>query len=309
MSECRALARRRSTTCPDRSIDCSAAQSAAAVFVRATADGGCLAVDEASSVRRVIATRLHAVRRFRAQLVVVVADRRSSERSRVGITIAYVGVQRERAHICARLLRPRRRSGRSPGRRNDEATTRAAPRLALTCARTPRRRRCTRAAPLVARCARFSTLLVVVVVALHVIVVGSRCAIRRIDVDQLKTRVLVKSCRRALVRLGKSRRSSNRLQISSISDRMKVSIRMMMMMMVAINWQVFTVGLDQKAPPSPVDKSDSPPPGYPSTVAMPLPMGPEVAHPIIVRKSRGYKGILLVMLGVFLMAVFARKSF
>ncbi|KAI6181669.1 hypothetical protein M3Y98_00853800 [Aphelenchoides besseyi] len=68
--------------------------------------------------------------------------------------------------------------------------------------------------------------------------------------------------------------------------------------------KVFTVGLDQKPPPTMVEKSESPPPGYQSNVAMPLPMGPEVA-PIIVRKSRGYKGILLVMLGVFLMAVFA----
>lgn len=37
-------------------------------------------------------------------------------------------------------------------------------------------------------------------------------------------------------------------------------------------------------------------------------MGPELPQPtmpIIVRKSRGYKGLLMVMLGVFLMALFA----
>ncbi|KAI6241770.1 hypothetical protein M3Y99_00297400 [Aphelenchoides fujianensis] len=73
--------------------------------------------------------------------------------------------------------------------------------------------------------------------------------------------------------------------------------------------KVFTVGLDKK-PPQMVEKSESPPPNYAdaagmgANVALPLPMGPEIA-PIIVRKSRGYKGILLVMLGVFLMALFA----
>uniref|UniRef100_A0A1I8B4J7 Col_cuticle_N domain-containing protein n=1 Tax=Meloidogyne hapla TaxID=6305 RepID=A0A1I8B4J7_MELHA len=59
---------------------------------------------------------------------------------------------------------------------------------------------------------------------------------------------------------------------------------------------------------------DSPPPGYSTTeTRIPLPMGPELPRPslpmppqpIIVRKSRGYKGILLVMLSVFLMAIFA----
>ncbi|KAI6174591.1 hypothetical protein M3Y97_01007500 [Aphelenchoides bicaudatus] len=65
--------------------------------------------------------------------------------------------------------------------------------------------------------------------------------------------------------------------------------------------KVFTVPLGDKPP---VEKSESPPPGYASTAATPLPMGPEIA-PIIVRKSRGYKGILLVMLAVFLMAIFA----
>ncbi|KAH7720995.1 Protein PQN-35 b [Aphelenchoides avenae] len=70
--------------------------------------------------------------------------------------------------------------------------------------------------------------------------------------------------------------------------------------------KVFTVGLDQKPP---VKSPDSPPPGYPSPtppagIKMPLPLGPEVA-PVIVKKSRGYKGILMVMLAVFLMALFA----
>ena len=58
--------------------------------------------------------------------------------------------------------------------------------------------------------------------------------------------------------------------------------------------------------------TDSPPPGYSTTEArIPLPLGPELPRapmpptPILVRKSRGYKGILLVMLSVFLMAVFA----
>jgi len=60
--------------------------------------------------------------------------------------------------------------------------------------------------------------------------------------------------------------------------------------------------LDQKPPV--VEKSESPPPGYASSAATPLPMGPEIA-PIIIRKSRGYKGILMVMLAVFLMAIFA----
>ncbi|CAD5209198.1 unnamed protein product [Bursaphelenchus okinawaensis] len=64
--------------------------------------------------------------------------------------------------------------------------------------------------------------------------------------------------------------------------------------------KVFTVGMDQKPP---IEKSpETPPPSY---TMPPLPMGPELAQPIIVRKSRGYKGIMLVMLGVFLMAVFA----
>lgn len=65
--------------------------------------------------------------------------------------------------------------------------------------------------------------------------------------------------------------------------------------------KVFTVGMDQKPP---LEKTpDVPPPSY--NLATPLPMGPEVPHPIILRKSRGYKGILLVMLAVFLMAIFA----
>jgi hypothetical protein len=48
---------------------------------------------------------------------------------------------------------------------------------------------------------------------------------------------------------------------------------------------------------------DSPPPGYSHTESrIPLPLGPEMPRapmppqPIIVRKSRGYKGILLVMM-------------
>jgi hypothetical protein len=36
-----------------------------------------------------------------------------------------------------------------------------------------------------------------------------------------------------------------------------------------------------------------------------MPRAPLPPQPIIVRKSRGYKGILLVMLSVFLMAIFA----
>uniref|UniRef100_A0A915DGG5 Uncharacterized protein n=1 Tax=Ditylenchus dipsaci TaxID=166011 RepID=A0A915DGG5_9BILA len=83
--------------------------------------------------------------------------------------------------------------------------------------------------------------------------------------------------------------------------------------------KVFTVGLDQKPPIK--DASDSatpektnggsPPPGYVPTQNVkhiPLPIGPEIPqppHPIIMRKSRGYKGILMVMLSVFLMALFA----
>ncbi|CAD5213786.1 unnamed protein product [Bursaphelenchus xylophilus] len=65
--------------------------------------------------------------------------------------------------------------------------------------------------------------------------------------------------------------------------------------------KVFTVGMDQKPP---IEKApETPPPSYHLPTA--IPMGPEIPQPIIVRKSRGYKGILLVMLGVFLMAVFA----
>uniref|UniRef100_A0A915N8S1 Uncharacterized protein n=1 Tax=Meloidogyne javanica TaxID=6303 RepID=A0A915N8S1_MELJA len=79
--------------------------------------------------------------------------------------------------------------------------------------------------------------------------------------------------------------------------------------------KVFTVGLDQKPVEENKEKTDSPPPGYSTTeTRIPLPMGPELPRPslpipppqpIIVRKSRGYKGILLVMLSVFLMAIFA----
>lgn len=78
--------------------------------------------------------------------------------------------------------------------------------------------------------------------------------------------------------------------------------------------KVFTVGLEQKPPleDAKSEKSDSPPPGYSHTESrIPLPLGPEMPRapmppqPIIVRKSRGYKGILLVMMAVFLMAVFA----
>ncbi|KAL3092714.1 hypothetical protein niasHS_007923 [Heterodera schachtii] len=80
--------------------------------------------------------------------------------------------------------------------------------------------------------------------------------------------------------------------------------------------KVFTVGLDQKPPleeakGSP-EKSDTPPPGYSTTEArIPLPLGPQLPRPplppqpIIMRKARGYKGILLVLIAVFLMAAFA----
>jgi hypothetical protein len=86
--------------------------------------------------------------------------------------------------------------------------------------------------------------------------------------------------------------------------------------------KVFTVGLDQKpplkdatdpsaAPEKSKDAGGSPPPGYATatkTTRVPLPMGPEIPlppQPIVMRKSRGYKGILMVMLAVFLMALFA----
>jgi hypothetical protein len=69
--------------------------------------------------------------------------------------------------------------------------------------------------------------------------------------------------------------------------------------------KVFTVGLDQKPP---AKSPETPPPGYATTtnnnVQVPLPLGPEVA-PVIIRKARGYKGVLMVMLAVFLMAFFA----
>lgn len=68
--------------------------------------------------------------------------------------------------------------------------------------------------------------------------------------------------------------------------------------------KVFTVGLDQKPPLEESKSPPSPPPGYatpspPASVAM----GPE--PPIIIRKSRGYKGVLIILLSGFLIALFA----
>jgi hypothetical protein len=71
--------------------------------------------------------------------------------------------------------------------------------------------------------------------------------------------------------------------------------------------KVFTVGLDQKAPIDQTKIPDVPPPGYPGGEKSPsttLPMGPE-ATPIFVKKSKGYKGVLVCMLAVFLIGLFA----
>uniref|UniRef100_A0AC34F2K6 Uncharacterized protein n=1 Tax=Panagrolaimus sp. ES5 TaxID=591445 RepID=A0AC34F2K6_9BILA len=72
--------------------------------------------------------------------------------------------------------------------------------------------------------------------------------------------------------------------------------------------KVFTVGLDQKPPLDTSKTPDHPPPGYPGGEKSPtttLPMGPEVATPIFVKKNKGYKGVLVCMLAVFLIGLFA----
>ena len=68
--------------------------------------------------------------------------------------------------------------------------------------------------------------------------------------------------------------------------------------------KVFTVGLDQKPP---LEKSpESPPPGYSAPGgATAIPMGPEAPQPIFVKKTKGYKGVLVCMLAVFLIGLFA----
>jgi hypothetical protein len=73
--------------------------------------------------------------------------------------------------------------------------------------------------------------------------------------------------------------------------------------------KVFTVGLDQKALPAAdaaviKEGKESPPPVY-GSMHVPLPQLPPVPPTVLVKKSRGYKGILLVMLAVFIMAIFA----
>ena len=70
--------------------------------------------------------------------------------------------------------------------------------------------------------------------------------------------------------------------------------------------KVFTVGLDQKPPlKEGIESPPSPPPGYTSSTAVPIPMGPEVPPTLVARKSKGYKGVLVCMLAVFLIALFA----
>uniref|UniRef100_A0A914YLD3 Uncharacterized protein n=1 Tax=Panagrolaimus superbus TaxID=310955 RepID=A0A914YLD3_9BILA len=75
--------------------------------------------------------------------------------------------------------------------------------------------------------------------------------------------------------------------------------------------KVFTVGLDQKPPIDTSKTPDHPPPGYPggekspTTTTTTLPMGPEVGAPIFIKKNKGYKGVLVCMLAVFLIGLFA----